>query len=147
VIAFDDTLWPLLIARFTGTNPPDEYEEYLEKTASYFRKREPMVMLHDAREARAVPPEQRQRQADWLRQHEVLLRHFNVGTVFVITSPVVRLSLTVIHALRPPVTPHAVVPTMIEGIGWAADRFQQAGHLFPALRLRTALLGSRRLSG
>lgn len=147
MISLDDTLWPLLIARFTGTHPPDEFEEYLEKTASYFCKREPMVMLLDAREAAAVPPAQRQRQADWLRQHDVLLRHFNVGSVFVITSPVVRLSLNVILALRPLPTPHAVVTTMEAGISWASDRFQQAGHLFPAMRLRTALLGSWRRSG
>ncbi|MBU8896685.1 hypothetical protein DRW03_34235 [Corallococcus sp. H22C18031201] len=147
MISLDDSLWPLLIARFEGPHSPDEFEAYLDRAAGYFRRREPMVMLVDARDAVGMPPAQRQRQAEWQRQHESVLRHFNQGTAFVITSPAVRLSLNVILALRPLVAPHVVVPTLRQAIGWAADRFEETGHRFPALRLRTALLGSRRGSG
>jgi hypothetical protein len=134
----DDKLWPLLVVQFSGPQSDWEFEQYLDALSERVNRREPYVCVVDARLGDAASPEQRHRKAEWLKLHEPLLREHCLGTAFVLTSPVVRLSLQVILALRPLVIPHTTVSTLEAGVGWAAERLQAAGHAFEALRVRGA---------
>ncbi len=138
MIHVDDKLWPLLVVRFEGTQTNMQFEQYLDVASERLRRREPYVCLLDARLSDATPPEQRHRQAEWLKHNEDLLRRHCLGCAFIISSPVVRLSLNVILALRPLTVPSTTVASLEAGVEWAAERLNEAGLTFEALRVRGA---------
>lgn len=135
-MVLDEKLWPLLVLRLRGTPLPWELERQLDALSALLSRRERCLCVVDARQGEASSPELRQRYADWLKQHELLLNAYCLGCAFVITSPAVRLSLQVILALKPLGAPHILVPTLEEGLVWAADRLQEAGLPLQALRVR-----------
>ncbi len=137
-MVLDEKLWPLLVLQPRGTPLPWELEGQLEALSARLQRRERFVCVVDARQSEAASPEHRHRYAEWLKQHEPLLREYSLGCAFVVTSPAVRLSLHVIFALRPLTVPHTQVPGQEAGLGWAADRLQDAGLTLQALRVRGA---------
>lgn len=147
MIVVDDKLWPLLTVEFSGSYLPWELERYLHALTERLRRREPYVCLLDASRSGALSPEQRHRHALWLKHHEALLRQYCMGSAFVVTSAVVRLSLNVIFALRPLVMPHVVATTREAAVAWAADRLEAMGQPLQAFRVRGAygLLRGQRL--
>lgn len=138
VIVVDDKLWPLLTVELSGGYVPWELERYLEAVMERLHRREPYVCLLDASRSQALSPEQRHRQALWLKQHEALLRQYCMGSAFVVSSAAVRLSLNVIFALRPLVMPHVVVASREAAAAWAADRLEATGQPLHAFRVRGA---------
>lgn len=137
-MVLDEKLWPLLVLRLGGTPLAWELERDLDVLSALLSRREKHVCVVDARQAGVASPEQRHRYAEWLKQHEPLVREHGLGCAFVLTSPVVRLSLNVVLALRPLAVPYILVPTLEAGLEWAADRLRDAGLPFQALRVRGA---------
>src|SRR5690606_32089225 len=99
-------------------------------------RREPYASLVDARESHGVSPAQRQRQAEWIKRHEVDLRKYCLGNAYVITSALARLSINVVNILKPMPAPQTVVPTVEAGAAWVAERLEAAGHAEAAQRVR-----------
>ncbi len=138
MITFDDSLWPLLYVKFVGANTDAEFDVYLQKLTGYVLRKEKYITLLDASQATASPPvEQRQKQVDWLHQHEAVLREYQVGTAYVITSPLIRLAMNVIYLLKPPPSPYVVVSELQAAYGWSADRFRAVGMLLPSVLIRS----------
>jgi hypothetical protein len=138
-ITFDDSLWPLLISRFRGTVTDAQYEEYLARGTAYLQRGEPYVSILDMGRLAMPTAVQRQRQAEWMMEHEVLMRERLLGGALIITSPFIRLAVSAILHIRPMPMPYVVVPDMASGMVWTQARLQEAGLSEAAGRIRQHL--------
>jgi hypothetical protein len=137
VVLFDDSLWPLLVVKFVGTTSDLEFEAYLERMSEYLKRDTKYVCLFDSTEMKDSPMVHRQRQLEWLKANDALLRQWMIGTGFVLTSPIIRLAMNVITQLNKPPCPQIAVPTLKAALEWAAERFKAENLMLPAMLIRT----------
>ncbi len=135
-ITIDDSLWPLRRVRCVGTVTPQRFEAYLENTVERLRQGHRFVALFDITQGGLPTTEQRQRQAQWFRDHETLLRRYHLGVAFIVTSPFLRLALSAIFHFKPMPTLYVVTAHESEAMLWALSRLQQEGLGLDAERLR-----------
>lgn len=135
-ITFDDSLWPLLISRFHGTATDSEYEAYLAQGTAYLQRGELYVSVLDMGRLVVPTAAQRQRQAEWLQEHDSLLREQFLGAALVITSPFLRLALSTVLHLKPMPMPYVTVYDVPGGLKWAVTRLVEAGLTRSAERIR-----------
>jgi len=121
-IALDDTRFPLLVARFGADWTTAEFDEYLAWHRDNLRKRRRFAIVLDATHARSPNALERRKQAEALREGDPLLRQYCAGAAFVISSSVVRGTLTAILWLQPPAYESVVLSTFAEAEAWAAQR-------------------------
>jgi hypothetical protein len=133
---FDDSLWPLLILRIVGEPSNQQFEEYLDVSASYLRRGEPHVVVADVLRAGMESAEQRRRRAEWAVRHEALMRELVLGNAFVINAPFLRLGLNLLLHVKPPPWPYLIVPRLELAVAWAAGRMEEVGLYEPAERIR-----------
>ncbi|HEX5744625.1 MAG TPA: hypothetical protein VFZ09_00200 [Archangium sp.] len=133
---FDDSLWPLLMVRVVGVASPPQFEEYLEESASFYRRRQPYVIVSDLLQVGMLPAELRRRQVEWTTLHDGLIRESLLGNAFIINTPIFRLGLNVLFHLSPPTWPYVVVPRMEPALAWAVVRLEEAGLREHAERVR-----------
>ncbi len=126
-IHIDDSRHPLVIVTFTGVATDAEFETYLDEMKRNLERRRPTAMVLDATNAGSTPPTHRRRQAEWLKEHEALLKQYSAGTAFVITSPLVRGALTAILWVQPMPASHTVVATRHEAEKWAIEQLTRRG--------------------
>jgi hypothetical protein len=135
-ITFDDSLWPMLIIRFSGMPSMEQVEEYLARRLEYMRREEPHVILYDTRQARLLPTELRQRHVDWMREHKELRELTVRGNALILTSPFLQLTLHVVIHMWPTQVPYRVVTHESAAAAWCADRLQGLGLPEAATRIR-----------
>jgi hypothetical protein len=121
-IELDDAAFPLLIVRFGPDWTPQDFSTYLLWYFQRLQRHQQLAVVFDATRARAPSALERRQQADFLREHEGLLRLYCAGAAFVISSAVIRGALTAIFWVQPPVYEHTVVPTVVEATAWARQR-------------------------
>lgn len=121
-IELDDSRDPLLVARFGADWSADEFDRYLAWHAEHLKRRRRFVIVVDATRARTPDALERRKQAASLREHEALLQKHCAGAAFVISSAVIRGTLTAIQWLQPPVYETVVVATFAEAEAWARTR-------------------------
>ncbi|WP_375771011.1 hypothetical protein NR798_08950 [Archangium gephyra] len=136
-VTFDDSRWPLRIVRLVGTLTPRQYEHYLETTTASLRRRERYLSVTDLSRGGLPTPEQRQRQVLWMQEHEELMREVMLGMAFVITSPIIRLSVSAVMHLKPLPVPYVITAQEKEAVGWASARIEEQGLRLAAERLRS----------
>jgi hypothetical protein len=146
-ITVDDSLWPLVLCRFEGTPSLPEFEGYLRKRAGLLQ-RGPHLLLVDGMNTGMKPPSQRQRLVEWMGQHEALLRERLLGIAYATNSDQMRLTLSIIFHLRPPVSPYVIFSRMEQAVGWVVHKLEEAGQHEAAERVRyqPGLLLERRSS-
>lgn len=137
MVSIDDSLWPLLVVKFSGSTTTQEFEAYLKQMTDYLNRGEKLVSIFESTEMKDSPIEHRQLQIEWVQKNEALLRERMLGTAFIITSPVVRLAMNVIQMLSKPPHPYTVSSNKEAALEWAADRFREAGASLASLRIRT----------
>jgi hypothetical protein len=144
--SFDDSLWPLLGVRLSGELSSQEFEAYLDRSTHYLKRGESHVCIFDARALRLLSHEQRRRQAEWLKANAALMSQTLLGVVYVVTSPVICLTMSVIFHLKAPTVPYALRTTLDAAGAWAAMRLDETGLRAPAERVRRQFLKPGRLS-
>jgi hypothetical protein len=132
----DESLWPLLMVNYVGTPSPEQQEEYQARLSACLRRGEKYVSIIDTRSFTGIPAAQRQRMAQFLREHEELFRQVGLGTCLIITSPVVRLVVSVIFHLKPMPAPYYVAPTMQAALDWVLGQLEAGGLTEEAARIR-----------
>ena len=135
-VSIDDSLWPLRLVRFVGVATPQQFEQYLVDSAAALRRGERFVSIFDLTHGGVATPEHRQRQATWLQEYSSLLRELSLGVAFVVTSPLIRLSLSAIFYFQPLPTPYVVTSRFSEAALWAISCLQERGLALEAERLR-----------
>jgi hypothetical protein len=117
-------LWPLTRAYFHSESVTMADLAWLyARVDEIFARREGCVFFTDARRITAVPgPDERRFIAEKNRSTEELSRLYSAGTAVVMTSSLVRGTLTAISWLRRPVVPHAWVATERAALQWCLAR-------------------------
>jgi hypothetical protein len=136
-VDFDDkSLWPLLLVRYVGTPSPEQQEEYQARLQACLRRGEKYVSIIDTRAFTGVPAEQRQRMAHFLKENEELFRQVTLGTCLLITSPMVRLIVSVVFHLKALPNHYYVAPSMPAALDWVLGRLEAGGLTEEADRIR-----------
>lgn len=135
-ITFDDSLWPLLVIRFTGTPTNQQFEAFLAKREASLARRQKHAVIYDTVSLRVLTPEQRQRLVEWFKERKAIQKQLSVGSGLVITSPVTRLLLSSILHFTQTEAPYHVARTLSEAAQWAASRLDEAGLFAEAQRVR-----------
>jgi hypothetical protein len=139
-IELDDSHWPLLIIRLRGVASDGQFEDYLSQLeSSYLSRGEPYVSISDATWLGVPPAYQRHRQAAWLHRNDAALRARVLGHASIITSPFVRLSVSLLLHLKPLPHPHVAVSSMPSAVDWVTHRLQLGGLVSEAERIRRDL--------
>ncbi len=73
---------------------------------------------------------------EWGRAHEELVRTWGRGTAFIVTSPVVRVAMSLYFHVRPLNTPYVIVADMGSAVAWVTARMESAGFVAEAARVR-----------
>jgi hypothetical protein len=107
-------------------------------------RREQYVSVFDLRSTVLPSGEQRQKQTLWMREHEPFLREYLLGTAFGVSSPLLRLTLSLLFHIAPTPAPYVVVSTVDEGVTREVARLKQSGLSAQAehIRLRSAVAAS-----
>ncbi len=136
IITFDDSLWPLLTLRITGTMTDKQFEEYLVRSTYYVERGEKYVTISDMGQAGLPSAAQRHMQAEWIRQHEAALREWVLGSANLLTSAPIRLAVSLIFYLKPLPMPYAAVADMDSAVRFVTARLEEAGLGSEAERIR-----------
>lgn len=135
-ISIDDSLWPLLVAKFVGQPSMQQQEEYFAQLLGYLRREERCVCILDTRQVRMMTSEQRQKLGGFMREHDALLRTKLLGSAAVITSPVMQLAASIVLHFVPPPTPYFITTSLPEAAKWTAKCLESAGQPLAAERIR-----------
>lgn len=135
-ITLDDSLWPLLLVRFPSVVSNAQQEEYLARLLTYVRRGQKYVGIMDTHLLKNTTSEQRQRQADFIKEHEGLFRQCSLGSAAVVTSPLVALGGRILIHLKPMPVPFYVTSSLPAAVAWAAERLALAGLTEAAERVR-----------
>ncbi|PTL82674.1 STAS/SEC14 domain-containing protein [Vitiosangium sp. GDMCC 1.1324] len=135
-ISLDDSLWPLLIAKFVGQPSLQQQEEYFSRLLDYLGREEQFVGILDTRQVRMMTAEHRQRLTEFMEKHDALIRARCVGCAAVITSPVMQLVASLVLYFRPMPFPYYSTSTLPEAVRWTARCLEDAGHQPDASRIR-----------
>ncbi|QRN97901.1 hypothetical protein JRI60_02115 [Archangium violaceum] len=135
-VLLDESLWPLVVVRIGRTVTTEDFEAYLSTRSAYLRREEPHLCIFDARQVHMPTAQMRQRYTDWLRDNALQLRHWMLGSAYIIESPAVRMMMSVIRHFAAMTTPFVVTATLTPAVSWAAERFQEAGLTQAATRIR-----------
>ncbi|WP_375767555.1 hypothetical protein NR798_38660 [Archangium gephyra] len=133
---FDDSHWPLLGVRLSGEPSRQAFEAYLDRSTQYLQRGEPHLCIFDLSALWLLSTEQRQRHVEWLEANAALMRQTLLGLAYVITSPTVVLTMSVIFHFRPPPVPYTIVAHLDAAKAWAARHLDEAGLRAPAERMR-----------
>jgi hypothetical protein len=135
-LVVDDSLWPLLIVEIRGTVPLARFEEYLAQRLTYLQRPEKHVTLFDMRHAPMLSSKLRHLQSEWLKQHGALLDAQMLGHALVITSPLLRLTMSTFLKVRPRNAPYLVTPHLNDAAHWCLEALEEAGSNPPADRIK-----------
>lgn len=138
---FDDSLWPLLGVRLTGELSRRDFEAYLDTSTQYLQRGEPHLCIFDLSALWLLSTEQRQRHVEWFEANATLMRQTLLGLAYVITSPTVVLTMSVIFHFRPPPVPYTLVTRLDSARAWAAWHLDEAGLRAQAERVRRHMYG------
>ncbi|QRK13347.1 hypothetical protein JQX13_26910 [Archangium violaceum] len=133
---FDDSLWPLLIFRLTGVLPDKQFAELLARSSTYVERGERYAFISDMSHAGLFTATQRQMQVAWIHKHEAALRERVLGSATIITSPPIRLSLSLIFHLKPLPMPNAVFADMDAAVRYILGKLEEGGLVSEAERIR-----------
>ncbi|MFY0524193.1 hypothetical protein ACN28I_13805 [Archangium gephyra] len=135
-ISLDDSLWPLLVARFVGLPTLQDQEEYFAQFLVHLRREEKCVLILDTRQVRMMTGEHRQKLVEFAREHHALIRTQILGCAAVITSPVMQLAASLVLHFSPPPMPYFITRSLPEAAKWAAKCLDGAGQPHAAERIR-----------
>ena len=138
-ITVDDSLWPMLLSRFSGAVSDEQFDEYLRRGTANLQRGELYVTVLEMGSMHLPTTAQRQRQTVWMKIHGRALREQLLGTAFVITSPIIRLGLSTLFHIVPQPVPYIVVPDLDTGVRWALRRLEAGGRTEEARHIRERL--------
>ena len=117
---------PLITIRFTGHAATDEsFQQYLDDLESLYDAQQPISLIFNAEKAVLPKFKHQQKQAQWLKDKEALMRAYWRGTAYVIQSTVIRWVLKAIFALQAQPVPYAIVDTQQAAETWAQNQLKQ----------------------
>lgn len=127
-IEVDESAWPLLIIRYKGLSPLQDYADMLAERSRQLGRQERHMVLHDMREASSMATRgHRHIQLEWMRKEEGRIRQWLVGTASLTDSVALRLLMSAVQHLRPLPVPHATFSRLPAALLWIEAQMRQSG--------------------
>jgi hypothetical protein len=122
-IRFDETQWPILIIRFSGSPTDDEFTQYLQRYETYMHgEARYAVMLVTEPHASMTKARHAKQQARWIGANQSRIRRHCVGTAFVLPSSLMRGVLRAILSMQSMPVEYAVFSTESQASTWCRAR-------------------------
>lgn len=120
---FDTSRFPLVLITFTGNQPTEKnFTAYLDQNLHLYNAAEELALVFDARQAVLPSYKFQKMQAEWLKEHEGLMKKYCRGTAYVIPNLLVRGILKAIFAIQKQPSPYMVSSTLPEAETWALEQ-------------------------
>lgn len=113
---------PFVVIRFDGVVDDATFQRYLDEYDALVDAGRVYTLVFDARRADAGSSKQRRMQAEMIERRKADLQRLCAGAAFVVTSPLVRASMSVILFFSPLPFPHLVTQSYEEAEAWARER-------------------------
>lgn len=113
---------PLVVMRFDGGVDDATFRRYLDEYDALVDAGRTYALVFDARRADAGSSKQRRMQSELIDRRKADLQRLCVGGAFVVTSPLVRASMSAILFFSPLPFPHFVTQSYEEAEAWARER-------------------------
>lgn len=118
----DDSSWPLVYITLSGSPDEAQFNGVMAGLDRIIARAEVHGVIFDARTAESPPRHFRQRQTDWIKQHQAELARFSRGIAFVFQSPVMRFVLSSLLLVQSLPMPYCVCATPEEALAWLRPR-------------------------
>jgi hypothetical protein len=120
---FDRTEFPLITVTFTGIpENKDNFQTYLQGLLQNYDRREEFVLIFDASHAATPSPKYQKLQANWMKDHDKLVKTYCRGVGYVVPSPFLRGILKVIFGLQKNPVPFVVFKDLQPAREWAREQ-------------------------
>jgi hypothetical protein len=126
-IDVEDTGWPTVIVRVQGAPTGLQVSAYLARIDTMLARKDAYALLVLAGKEVSLGFQQRRLLTRHVRTNAAKIALYNVGTAFVIRSPVARALLAAMMAVFPQPSPHAVVSTEDEARAFLRMRLTATG--------------------
>ena len=119
----DTGTFPLVKVVFTGAAATQEnFPVYLNEVRQCYDSEQPLAIIFDATKAVLPGIPYQKMQAQWLKDHEQLMKNYCKGTAYVIPNLIIRNVLKAIFTLQKQPVPYAVCSTYTEAHTWATQQ-------------------------
>ncbi len=118
--------WMLQVEPTTDANLRAFLDEEIVAQRELARRGQRYIAVCDATIGMRLTPLQRKLYADWMREHDALLKSVLAGAAFVMPSALVRGALTAIFWVAPLEAPHSVHARTEQALEWAIERARWA---------------------
>jgi hypothetical protein len=135
-ILLDDSLWPLLVTKFLRQPSLQEQQEYFARVLGYLQREEKCVGILDTRQVGMTTADHRKKMAEFMSQHQALIRTQLLGCATIITSPLLQLATSVVIHFTAPPAPYFLTTSLPEAAKWAARCLEGSGQPLAAERIR-----------
>ncbi len=136
VITVDDSLWPLVVFRFTGVMTAVECERFFDYAVAYLERGEKYICITDMTQMSIPALAQCRQLAEWLRKYDAQMRERVLGNALVVTTAPIRLSLSLVFHLKLPPMPHVAVSDMDAAVSFVVDKLREAELFSEAERIQ-----------
>lgn len=124
--------FPLVVVTFPPRLDVAAADAFIEGQRAVLARRALHVNLYDASAVTSMPDAaMRRRLVEFTHESELASKRYNVASVLVVQSTVVRAGITAIHWLAPPPTPISMVPTFAEALRACARLLDERGLALP----------------
>ena len=122
---FDESDFPLVRVHAHGQSADSDVEERLAFAKRLLQRREKVALVFDTTGGRPLTARQRKMWADWLTEHDVLVRKYLVGCAIVVDSALTRGVFTGVFWLWSPPMPYTFAATPRQAEAWARERLAE----------------------
>jgi hypothetical protein len=124
--SFDTSQWPLVVFTAVGALEDHELDAHFKEYLALLRRNKPYVIFMDTTQMTSTTAMFRKRYAEFFKTNETVLKHLCKGGALVITSGIVRGTLTAVLWLTPMPFPHKIVATKEEALAWLRSQLSAA---------------------
>ena len=117
---FDRSKFPIVVVKFTGVEQTDDnFAAYLNGLYDNYNSKQPFSLVCDATNAPKPNITYQKRQAQWMKEHESLIKTYCKGIAYVMPNALYRIALMVIFSLQNNPVPFKVFQNVEDGVEWA----------------------------
>ena len=117
--------WPILVVYSPPQHTDDELREHLKELGEiYDSRKEPYVLVLDARSGRRPSAVQRKIQSDFREKYDAHVRQFSRGTAFVTNSELLKGAATAMFWVKKPASTTKFFTNMDEAMVWAEEQLK-----------------------
>jgi hypothetical protein len=124
---FDTTKWPLVVFTAEGVLEDHEFDAHFKEYRALLSRNKPYVILMDTTKMGSTTAVFRKRYASFFKDHEAPLKRLCKGGALLITSGIVRGTLTAVLWLTPMPFPHKIVANREEAMPWLNSQLSGSG--------------------